>query len=80
MCFTRVTTHEKHFTNSKGTLVSEASTLEMRPGYWPSRIRVIRKDKSVAEFHRDRGDYYLGELAGVYYRSPNGRKLLVIND
>ncbi len=62
-------------------LVTEASTLELRPGEWPDFIGVVDHDDQGFLFRRAEDIKNLGgDLGGVNYRTRDGMLLVVFND
>lgn len=63
------------FTESEGTLVSEASTLGIKPGCWPKTLVLEGTVYTVVEVQTEDRD-----LIAMKYTSPNGEDMLIYND
>lgn len=66
---------------SKGYAVSEASMLDLEPGYWPEFLAVLNKDNVGFMFQRGACISNGAELGGyTYWHRQSGMRLDVLND
>jgi hypothetical protein len=61
-------------------LVSEASSMGLRPGDWPYFIGVVDNSGAGFMFERSTEIIHNGEFGGYNYRTRAGAHLIVFND
>lgn len=62
--------------------VTEASTIGLGPGEWPSHLAVLYSDRKViySRYQRELAHPGSCETASMIYRGEDGKLLVVLND